>query len=87
MVYLLGNEVDQWYICVETRLLGKQLHWHGFMGLSSSNVTKKNKGTKIMLKFSLGLYCLVVMFLLLYVICVFLEQTTHGKAKENEQKY
>ena len=40
-----------------------------------------------MLKFSLGLYCLVVMFLLLYVICVFLEQKTHGKAKENEQRY
>ena len=40
-----------------------------------------------MLKFSLGLYCLVVMFLLLYIICVFLEQKTHGKAKENPQRY
>ena len=36
-----------------------------------------------MLKFSSGLYCLDVMFLLLYIICLFLEQKTHGKAKEN----
>ena len=86
MVYLLGNEVDQWYICVETRLLGKQLRWiYGFV--CRYRHQKRNKGTKIMLKFSLGLYCLVVMFLLLYVICVFLEQKTHGKAKENEQRY
>ena len=74
------------YICVETRLLGKQLHWI-YGSFCRYCHQKRNKGTKIMLKFSLGLYCLVVMFLLLYIICVILEQKTHGKAKENLQRY
>ena len=57
-----------------------------FMSLSAGTVIKKEL-KEPMLKFSLGLYCLVVMFVLLYVICVFLEQKTHGKAKENPQRY
>ena len=69
MVYLLGNEAA-WETVTE------------FMGLSVGTIIKKEKkGTKF-LQFSLGLCCLVVLFLLLYVICVFLEQKTHGKTKK-----
>ena len=41
----------------------------GFMGLSAGTFIKKEiKEPNLMLKFSSGLYCLVVMFLLLYIL-------------------
>ena len=53
MVYLLGNEVDQWYICVETRLLGKQLRWI-YGSVCRYLHQKRNKGTKFNVKVLLG---------------------------------
>ena len=84
MVYLLWNEVDRWYICVETRLLEKQLHWiyGSFCGYRHQ---KRTKGTKCYSSPWMGLYCLVVIFLLLYVICVFLEQKTHERRKKTRK--
>ena len=73
MVYLLGNEVDWWYICVETRLLEKQLHWiYGSFCRNQNNV-------KVLLR-ALLFGCNVSS--IIRNLCV-LEQKTHGKAKEN----
>ena len=83
MVYLLENEVDQWYICVKTRLIGKQLRWI-YGSFCRYCHQKRNKGTKTMLKFSSRLYCLVVIPLL-YIICLFLEQKNTERRKKTRK--